>query len=278
MNPSGDDAAMAGALDGKVAIVVGGGQAPGETMGNGRATAIQFAKAGARVAVVDRSGDSAQETVDLITQFGGQAFACTADVVSEQSLAKMVDECVARFGRIDVLHNNVGISVTGGDAHVEDISEAAFDLIYQVNLRGMAMTCKHVLPVMREQKSGVILNVSSMGALAVYPTVGYKTTKMAVIALTQHIAARYAPLGIRANAILPGLLDTPMAIEARHKDFGTSRQTIREERNARVPLRGKMGTAWDVAYAAVFLASDMAGFITGVSLPIDGGANVNLRA
>jgi NAD(P)-dependent dehydrogenase (short-subunit alcohol dehydrogenase family) len=267
---------MRDVLADRVAIVVGGGQVPGETMGNGRAVAIQFARAGARVLVVDRSADSAQETVDAITSEGGLAWMCQADVTDEASLREMVAACVAKEGRVDILHNNVGIAGAGGDAPIEDIDEAAFDLLYRVNLRGMAMTCKHVLPVMRRQESGVVLNVSSSAALGLYPNVAYKATKMGVLGLTQHIATTYAAVGIRANSIVPGLLDTPMAIEARVSLSGKSRDAIRAERDAKVPLRGKMGSAWDVAHAAVFLASDLAGFITGVHLPVDGGASARV--
>ena len=134
------------------------------------------------------------------------------------------------------------------------------------------MTCKHVLAVMSQQKSGVILNVASTATFGLYPNVAYKATKMGVLGLTQHIAMGYASLGIRANAILPGLIDTPMAIETRVKLTGRPREEIVAERNATVPLGGRMGTSWDVANAAVFLASEQAGFITGVNLPVDGGA------
>jgi NAD(P)-dependent dehydrogenase (short-subunit alcohol dehydrogenase family) len=260
----------------RVAIVVGGGQVPGETVGNGRAVAIQFARSGARVLVVDRSAESAQETVDFITGEGGHAWMRQADVTDEASLREMVAACLAKEGRIDILHNNVGIAAAGGDAPIENIEEAAFDRLYRVNLRGMAITCKHVLPTMRSQQSGVILNVSSSAAQGLYPNVAYKATKMGVLGLTQHIATTYAAVGIRANSIVPGLLDTPMAIEARVELSGRPRETIRAERNARVPLRGKMGSAWDVAHAAVFLASDLAGFITGIHLPIDGGASARI--
>ena len=260
-------------LAGKVAIVVGGGQTPGETIGNGRATAITFAREGATVVVADRNIDSANTTAEMITREGGSAAATNVEVNDETSIHAMISHCRDSFGRLDILHNNVGVSLAGGDAPIEDITVDAFDGLLATNLRGMVLACKHALPIMREQRSGVILNISSMAAWAAYPYVGYKTSKAGVIALTEQIAYTNARHGIRANVILPGLMNTPMAIEARitaEKD----REAVIRERDAQVPLGGKMGTAWDIAYAATFLASDKAGFITGVALPVDGGASV----
>jgi len=259
-------------LDNKTAIVVGAGQTPGSTVGNGRATAIAFAREGAWVAVVDRDLASAQETAELIRAEGGQAMAIQADITREAAIAAMVNQVMQARGRIDILHNNVGIAGAGGDAPIESITEEAFDRLTNLNLKGMTLTCKHVLPAMREQQSGCVINVASTATFALYPNVAYKATKMGVLGLTQHIAMTYAALGVRANSILPGLIDTPMAIEARVKLTGKPREQIIDERNAMVPLRGRMGTSWDVAHAAVFLASDQAGFITGVHLPVDGGA------
>jgi len=263
-------------LKNKVAMVIGAGQRPGRTMGNGRATAVLFAREGARVLAVDRNLDSAEETVGLIRKEGGEAYAFAADVTDESSLRAAVAACLERWKRIDVLHYNVGISIAGGDAPVTEITAEAFDRIVAVNLRGMVMACKHVLPVMRNQRSGVIINISSIAAWSDYPYVTYKTSKAAVIALTQQIAIQNAKYGIRANVILPGLIDTPMAVDTRTETTGRSREEVVAERNARVPM-GKMGTAWDVAYAALFLASDEAGFITGVALPVDGGNSVNVK-
>lgn len=260
-------------LEGKVAIVVGGGQTPGETIGNGRATAIEFAREGARVLVADRNVESARETVAMISTEGGSASAIAVEVTDETSLGAMIGACVAQHGRIDVLHNNVGVSLAGGDAPVEEIAADAFDHVMAVNLRGMVLACKHVLPVMRRQGSGVILNISSMAAWSAYPLVAYKTSKAGVIALTEQLAYGNARYGIRANVILPGLMNTPMAIEARIS-AAKPREQVVAERDAQVPLGRKMGSAWDVAYAAAFLASDKARFITGVALPVDGGSSV----
>lgn len=264
---------MADRVKGKIALLFGGGQTPGETIGNGRATAILLAREGAIVGVVDRDIVSAQDTVAMIESEGGQAWAIAADVVAEEDVAAAVQACLQRHGRIDILHNNVGASLALGDAPATELEVPAFDRLYQVNLRGMWLACKHALPAMRQQGSGSIVNISSMAAWENYPYVGYKTTKAGVIALTQNLAASNAEHGIRANVILPGLMNTPMAIEARVA-AGTPREEVIAGRNARVPLGRKMGSAWDVAYASLFLHSDEAQFITGVALPVDGGRNV----
>ena len=260
-------------LQDKVAVIIGAGQGPGEGLGNGRATAMRFVQEGARVLAVDRDLASAEETVKLA---GGNCVSFRADVTQERSLAAAVHSAKERWGRIDVLHYNVGLSLAGGDASPLEITEEAFDRICAINLRGCVMACKHALPIMREQRSGVILTISSVAAWEIYPTVAYKATKAAMIAYTQQLAIQNAEYGIRANAILPGLMDTPMAVDTRARVSGKSRAEVAAMRDARVPLRRKMGTAWDVANAALFLASDEANFITGVALPVDGGALVNI--
>ena len=265
---------MPGRVDGKVAILVGGGQTPGETIGNGRATALLLAREGASVLVVDRDLASAQDTVDLIAKEGGTASAVACDITDEAAVQAAITVCTDRYGRIDILHNNVGSSLALGDATATELEAAAFDRIVAVNLKGMWLACKHALPVMRDQGSGSILNISSMAAREAYPYVGYKTTKAGVIALTENLAMANARYGIRVNCILPGLMNTPMAIEARVA-AGTPREDVIAQRNERVPLGRKMGTGWDVAYASLFLHSEEAAFITGVSLPVDGGAGVS---
>ncbi len=264
-------------LDRKVAIIVGAGQTPGATIGNGRATAVLFAREGARVFATDRDLDSARETVGLIEKEGREALAFAADVTDESSLQAAIAACLERWGRIDILHYNVGVSLAAGDAPVTDITTEAFDRIVATNLRGMVMACKHVLPVMRRQMSGVIIGISSVAVWSAYPYVAYKATKAGVIALIQQIAIQNAKYAIRANAIVPGMMNTPMAIEPRVRKTGKPREEIIAERDVKVPLRGKMGTGWDVAYAALFLASDEAGFITGAALPVDGGQSLNVQ-
>ncbi|MDH4145526.1 MAG: SDR family oxidoreductase [Acidimicrobiia bacterium] len=271
-------------LDGRVVVVMGAGQTPGGTIGNGRASALTYAGEGARVLCADRDLASAAATAEMIREAGGHAEPARADVTDEDQIRAALHHAHAAWGRIDVLHNNVGISLTGGDAEVTEIEVDAFDRIVAVNLRSMVLACKHVLPIMREQRQGAIVNISSMAAISSYPYVAYKATKSAVIALTEQLAYQNARYGIRANVILPGLMNTPMAVEARaHRLAGdgagdgeleAARARVVAERDAQVPLGGRMGTAWDVARAALFLASDDAAFITGVTLPVDGGASV----
>lgn len=259
-------------LEGKTAIIIGAGQSPGEGVGNGRATAIRFGQEGAKVLAVDRNIESARETAELVLKEGAQCLTFEADVTGEASLVAAIQFAYKQWGRIDILDNNVGVSVGGGDQPLLEITEETFDRINAINLRGTIMACKHVVPIMREQKSGVIINISSMAAWVDFPLVAYKTTKAGMIAFTQQLALDNAPYGVRANVILPGLMNTPMAVDTRVRAMGKTRDEIVAMRDAKVPLRGKMGTAWDVANAALFLASDEAQFITGIALPVDGGA------
>ncbi len=267
---------MAGRVEGKTLLIFGGGQTPGETVGNGRATAMLLAREGARVFVVDHSLAAAEETVALIRDEGGDATPFAADVVEEEDVRGAIDSCIAQYGGLDLLHNNVGASLALGDAPATELTVDAFDRLYQVNLRGMWLACKHALPHMREQGAGSIVNISSMAARGAYPYVGYKTTKVAVIGLTENLAGFNAEFGVRVNAILPGLMNTPMAIEARVA-AGMDRAEIVVQRDRSVPLGRKMGSGWDIAYASLFLHSDEAKFITGVALPVDGGGAVAPR-
>ena len=260
-----------GRVQDKVIAVIGGGQTPGATVGNGRAAALLYAREGGRVLVADRDLASAEETARIISDEGGTAHPVLVDVKEEDDLRAMVSTCLGLWGQIDVLHNNVGISQAGGDAPIDEITPEAFTHVIEVNLRGMVLACKHVLPVMRAGGGGVIINVGSIASRIDFPWVAYKTSKAGVLALTEHLAIRNADMGVRANAILPGLVDTPMAVEKYLRD-GVSRDAVVAQRADQVPLKGRSpGTAWDVAYAALFLASDEASFITGVSLTVDGG-------
>jgi NAD(P)-dependent dehydrogenase (short-subunit alcohol dehydrogenase family) len=254
----------------KTAMVMGAGQTPGETIGNGRATALLFAREGARVFLVDRDLDSARETQSLIEGEGGRATAFAADITKEADCRDCAAACVAAYRRIDVLHNNVGILTRDGPT--TELAEADWDRILAVNLKGMFLACKHVLPVMRDQGAGAIVNISSTAALwSGNGFLAYNTSKAGVNALTCNLALENAPYGIRANAIMPGLMNTPMAIEGLSAQLGVAKAELIAERDAQVPLGGKMGTAWDVARAALFLASDEARYITGAILPVDGG-------
>ena len=258
----------------KTAIVIGAGQSPGQGMGNGRATCLRFAQEGAKVMAVDRDLASARQTVEMARS--AECFAFEADVTREATLKAAIDEAKKRWGRIDILHYNVGVSLGGGDSRLEEFTEEAFDRIAAINLRGAIMACKHVVPVMRAQRSGAIVMISSLAVRENYPYVAYKATKAGMIAFTEQLAIQNAEYGVRANVILPGLMDTPMAVDTRARVSGKSRAEVAAARDAKVPLRRKMGTAWDVANAALFLASDEANFITGVSLLVDGGGALNV--
>jgi NAD(P)-dependent dehydrogenase (short-subunit alcohol dehydrogenase family) len=265
---------MAGRLEGKAAVVVGAGQTPGETIGNGRAMALLFAREGAEVLCVDRIGERAEETAAMIAKEGGKAFARQADVVKETDCVGVVAAAMERWGGFDILVNNVGIG--GGDGPAHRVEEQAFERIVAVNLKGMWLMTKFALGVMREQGSGAIVNISSLAAVAGGIQVAYEVSKAGVNRLTTSVAAANAKHGVRCNAIMPGLMDTPMAVAGIAQARGETQAAVRERRNAQVPLGGKMGTAWDTAYAALFLASDEAKFITGAILPVDGGMGVRI--
>jgi NAD(P)-dependent dehydrogenase (short-subunit alcohol dehydrogenase family) len=261
-------------LAGKTAIVVGAGQTPGDTIGNGRATAILFAREGARVLAVDRNRASADETVAMVRAEGGVCEAYEADATRDADCRGLVDACVAAFGRIDILENNIGTGA--GDSSLSRLTEESWDRIFNVNLKSVFLACKHVLPIMKEQRSGSIVNVSSIASVCSTPLMAYKTSKAGVNALTHGLACGNAKYGIRVNAVLPGLMNTPMAVEGISQARGLDKDELIRARDAMVPLGGKMGTAWDVAYAALFLASDEAKFITGVLLPVDGGQSARI--
>ena len=260
-------------LEGKVAIVVGGGQTPGDTIGNGRATAIVFAREGARVLVADRDGASAEETGRLIGEAGGIASAFEMDVTDDAACAATVQAALDRYGQIDILHNNVGVGA--GDAGAGRIEMAQFERIMRVNLEGPMLMCRHAVPHMRE-RGGAITNISSIASIAGMTNMAaYKTSKAALNALTQSLALANARFGLRVNALLPGLINTPMAVEGISAARGIAKEDLIAARDRQVPM-GKMGTAWDVAHAALFLASDEARFITGVLLAVDGGQSLKV--
>lgn len=261
-------------LSNKVAVVVGAGQTPGDTIGNGRAVAILFAREGAKVLLVDRDLESAQETEAMIREEGGEACSMLANIVNEEDCEAIAQYALERYGRIDILHNNVGIG--GGDAGPTSLKQEVWDKIMEVNVKGAFMTCKYVLPIMRKQGSGSIINISSVAAQCSVGIVAYKTSKAALNAFTHSVAMGNAKFGIRANVIMPGLMDTPMAIEGIATARGIGKEELRQQRDSIVPLGGKMGTAWDIAYASLFLASDEAGFITGIELPVDGGQRARI--
>ncbi|HEX5380096.1 MAG TPA: SDR family NAD(P)-dependent oxidoreductase [Phenylobacterium sp.] len=261
---------MAGRLAGKKVVVVGAGQTPGETVGNGRAISILFAREGAEVLCVDRILDRAEETVALIQAEGGVAHALAANITRSKDCGEIIEWAKSHWGRLDILVNNAGIG-GGGDGPVHRLEEDAFDRIMAVNLKGMWLTTKAALPLMREQGAGAIVNISSLASIAGGSQMAYEVSKAAVNRLTTSVAQSNASKGVRANAIAMGLMDTPMAVAGIAGATGQDPAAVRAARNARVPLGGKMGTAWDTAHAALFLASDEAGFITGQVLFVDGG-------
>jgi NAD(P)-dependent dehydrogenase (short-subunit alcohol dehydrogenase family) len=262
-----------GRMRGKVVIVTGAGSV-GPGMGNGKASSLLYAREGARVFLVDQSLEAANETQRLIGEDGGAAATFRCDVTSASECRDMVEACLATFGRVDVLHNNVGITKPGG---VVEQSEEDWDRLMAVNVKSMFLTCKHVLPHMERQGSGVIVNIASVNAIRSLPviTIAYAASKAAVIALTREIAIQYAEKGIRANAILPGLMDTPMVKAQLTGGYGGEVEAMLQRRAGLCPT-GKQGDAWDTAYAALFLASDEARYITGTTLVVDGGITARI--
>lgn len=262
-------------LEGKTAVIFGAGQGPttGGIIGNGRATALTFAREGAKVICVDRHLGSAQETSAMIREKGGTAKAAAADVTDEAAVKAAIQACVDEWGRLDILDNNVGVSVEFGDAPMDAVTAVDFGKIMEINLFGCILACRHALPIMRAQGSGSIINISSASAYWTgHPTVTYPASKAAMITFTRQIAIQNADRGVRANAILPGLMNTPMAVDRRMQATGRTRADIEAERHAKVPLNNRMGDAWDVANAALFLASDESRFVSGIELPVDGAS------
>ena len=254
-------------LKDKVAIVVGAGSI-GPGWGNGKATAVLFAREGAKVFAVDINLTAAEETKAIIDREGGTCVVYRADVSKSAEVESFVKRCVEIYGRIDILHNNVGIGVLGGPV---ELSEKDWDHVYGANIKGIFLTCKYVLPHMERQGGGSIVNISSMASIRDNGIgyLAYSTSKAAVNQLTQSVAIQYAKKNIRVNCIIPGYMDTPMT-HALVRFYGGDLENMRKIRSERVPL-GRLGEGWDTAYAALFLASDEAKFITGTQLIVDGG-------
>jgi len=250
-------------LDGKVAIVTGGGAA-GDGIGNGRAAAILLAKAGARVVVVDRAAELAARTVAMIEALGGKAIGCEADVTKPEDCRAMVEAALDRFGRLDLLDNNVGIGSRGS---VVEESQETWRRVMQVNVETMFLVAKHAIPAMIRAGGGAIVNVSSISALRPRGLTAYSTSKGAVIALTRAMAVDHGPDGIRVNCVAPGPVYTPMVYQR-----GMSEEARARRRKA--SLLGIEGTGWDVGRAVRFLLSDHARYVTGQTLVVDGGATL----
>ena len=253
-------------LEGKVAIVTGAGAA-GDGIGNGRAAAILFAREGARVMLVDRDVALAEATQRMIAAEGGEAAAFEANVVREDDCRGMVEAAVERWGKLDILQNNVGI---GSSGRVPDIDEAAWERVLRVNVTSMMLSAKHAIPAMAAGGGGAIVNVSSIAAWRPRGLTPYATSKGAVEAMTRGLAADHAREGIRVNCIEPGLMYTPMVFAAGMPE------AVRERRRNTALLKIE-GTGWDIGYASLFLVSDEARYITGVVLPVDGGVLLTAR-
>lgn len=251
------------------AIIVTGAGAIAEGWSNGRAAAVLYARQGGRVLAVDRDVASAERTRAIILEEGGICEVFTGDVTNSADMRRMVEAAQDHFGTLDVLHNNVGIAETGGPV---EASEESWNRLVAVNQTSLFLTCKYALPVMEAKKSGAIVNIASIASnrWLGFPYVGYSATKGAMIAFTENVAVQYAPLGIRANCVSPGFMNTPMVSSSLTQAYGGETQTMLDKRHAQCPM-GFMGDAWDVASAAVFLASDAARYITGVNLVVDGG-------
>lgn len=261
-----------GRLQGKVAIVAGAGSIA-EGWSNGKATAVLFAREGARVFAVDRNLDAAIETRDIIRSEGGECTAHQCDVAVAAEVDAMVAACVAAYGRIDVLFNNVGLQVVGGPL---ELTENDWDRLMATNVKSMFLTCRAVIPVMLRQGGGSIINNSSTAGIRfTYANVGYAASKGAVRQLTQNIGVQYAAKGVRCNAVLPGYIATPRITDRLKKSNPQDYEEKIRERQMNVPS-GRLGTAWDVAYGVLYLASDESAFVNATELVIDGGQTASV--
>lgn len=262
-----DSVVFTQSLQGKTVLVFGAG-APLEDWNNGKAAAVAYARAGAQVVCVDKDLAAAKRSADHILEEGGEALALEADVCDTETVEKTVALAIKHFGKIDVLHNNVGIAPAGGPL---DIDDALFQRTMDINVGSILRTTRAVLPHFLKQGSGVITNISSLASIrwSGYSYFAYYASKAALNQATVATALEFADKGIRANAVLPGVIDTPLVYQQIAAQYD-SIEHIKEQRANAVPMK-RTGTTWDIANAAVFLASDAAGFITGVCLPVDGG-------
>jgi len=265
---------MGDRLRNKTAIVTGAGSV-GPGVGNGKAAAALFAREGARVMLVDLNLEAAEETRRLIEGEGGTCFTSRADVSVAADCERVARECIAEYGRIDVLHNNVGIEIPGG---ILEITEEAWDRTLDVNLKSIFLMSRAVLPHMVEQGGGAIVNISSINGIRTLPALSgpYGASKLGMVALTREIAIEFASKGVRCNAVLPGMMRTPFVEASLTEAWGGDVEAMMRQRDAMIPL-GTQGESWDVAHAALFLASDDAKYVTGATLVVDGGLTGGVR-
>ncbi|MCD0503550.1 SDR family NAD(P)-dependent oxidoreductase [Bordetella petrii] len=260
---------MTGRLQDKVVIVTGAGSV-GPGWGNGRAIAYRFAQEGARVFAVDLDLAALEETVARVNEAGGDIATWQADVTSSQAVQAMVDACVDKWGRVDILVNNVGGSRKGGPANLD---ESSWDKQIDFNLKSVYLGCRHVLPLMEKQGGGAIVNIASTSGIRWTGSaqVGYASAKAGVIQLSRVVAVEYAKKNIRCNTVVPGQMHTPMVeVRLAGQRAGGNVDQLLAERQSRIPLPF-MGDGLDTANAALFLASDEARFITATEIVVDGG-------
>lgn len=251
----------------KIAIVMGAGSSAGG-LGNGMAAAVLFAREGAKVFCVDLTLNAMAETEERIRNEGGDCALHACSVDDAAAVRQAVDACIARYGRVDILFNNVGVQATGGPL---DVSEEDFDRLMRTNVKGMFLAVRAVIPHMVKQGGGSIVNNASVGAIRyLYPSIAYMASKGAVVSLTTAVGAQYAAQGIRCNAVLPGYIATERINARLQKQFGDEWQEQVRIRERQVPS-GKLGDPWDVAYAVLFLASDEAKYVNATTLVVDGG-------
>lgn len=264
---------MADRLKGKTALVLGAGVA-GEGWGNGNATAMTFAREGAKVVCADMNEEAAAKTAQLLREEGFEALHVRADVASFEDLRRAVDTTVDGYGRIDVLHYNAGMSGRGGPL---ETTEETWDRVYDVNVKGAFLACKLVIPHMRKQGGGSIVHISSIASVGWtgHALLSYQSSKAALNQLTRMVAVQHGAEGIRCNCILPGLIDSPRIHQTVLPVFGGDVEKMRESRASAVPMK-RMGDVWDVANAALFLASDESKYVTGILMPVDGGITCSL--
>jgi NAD(P)-dependent dehydrogenase (short-subunit alcohol dehydrogenase family) len=252
----------------KVAIITGAGQTAPDGMGNGRATALTFAREGAKLMLANRSAPSLEETARQVRAEGFTVETMLADITEEDDCAKLMTATTDAFGRIDILHNNVGAGIVDRDTVEIELTDWQYSL--NLNLTGAMLLSKHVLPIMRAQGAGCILHTSSIASVAMYPLIAYKVAKAALNEFCRWLAFENGPHGIRCNVLMLGLMDTPTALQLYHRASGDPIEQIRQQRHE-LPRLGRMGSPWDAANAALFLASDEGSYITGATLPVDGG-------